>query len=1451
MRIPLRRRKDAVASASSMRQPVFSFASAATSFLALASMAPAPAQALNFTAAQSPNVDLSSLGRIGIGGDFAGISMFQFEEQTQSTVSTNGSEGLMARLPNGALTTILHTDASIMAMCSFVLKDGTNAGVVLGGNFTSIGSQEATAMVLFNPNTTEVTAIPGLSGQVNAVLCDEELNTVFVGGNFVENSSTNAITYVHGSGWTALPFAGFNGPVTSIAKAFNGHIIFGGSFTGLGNVSTPSEADEQIINISTANLTASGSTDTTGFSDPANIVCKTNGTDGAGNTWLLADDTAGFWEADFGFGFHPTKLRLWNTHQDGRGTETWRFTALPLNGIMNFTYIDPDTGANYTCTSECPLSHSKNVTYQDFYFVNYVGMDSFRIDISAWYGSGGGLDGIELFENEIFSYAIDDFNEPNCTASSAVDVSSATSTGPWTESPSFQSSSRYLTASLSSPIDSSSASVVFSPNIRQSGNYTVNMYTPGCLQDGSCGTRGQVNVTVTMSKGVTSSVRLYQTNNYDKFDPVYYGAVDAATESFRPTVTLTPLDGQSLSEMTIVAQRVGFTLNNSTGGLNGLFEYDPSQSSFDTSTFSSSAFDTLGSAFSSGSAVMALATSGEVTYVAGNFTSTNASNIVSVSSNGSSVESLDDGLNGGVLSMVLNGTKLFTGGIFNSSKSGSATDLNNVAVFDTTTNVWSALGAGVNGPVMKVVPMTMNITGSSADVVFAFTGGFDTLLAFGSNSAVTVDGFGVWVPSQGNWLQNLDQTVESINGVLLSSLLNVPGADALYGGSLSYAQVGSTDVATLTNSGIGSFGAHVLPSSASSSSAVLKRDTLSSSSVAGVLTGVFDTSGSRNKTILGGHFSAKSTNGTTIENLLIIDHNKNGSVSGLGSGISNSSTFAALAVTGSTLFAGGNVTGTVNSASVTGLVSYNLATDSFTMQPPSLSGGNGTVMAIKVRPGTTDVYVGGSFALAGSLGCPAVCYYSTSSNQWNRPGSNLVSGTVNSMVWTSNSELAAGGRFSVDSIGTVFLGQYDASKSVWSSFPGSSVIPGPVDVLVLGSSDGSELWVAGTASSNSSVYLLKYDGKDWVDALGASGQTLSSGTNIRSLQVFSASPKHDSTSVLSSDQVLVLAGSIVLPGYGTVSAAIFDGKTFKPYMLTMSSGNRASSIASIFVENNNFFTAKSRKHLPLVGVVLIGLAISLGLMLIIVAAGLLLDRLRKKQQGYIPAPSMADTGANRAWIPPKDLLDSLGRPPHEAPQPWGHEKGPLPSSHLTRLDNVVATQGKQKRLGLVGLWKEVFDWYPAEYPAAERRCMIISRYPSSYMSLWLKAEKYSVPQINKLPTGISGIFIVSSFVAWYFFGVAGFASLILYSAVNTIVKNDSEERALIMGSMMTFGYSFNIWVPLLLFPTAGEYGAPRWKKGWPVTIALCFFFCLGFTTATVLFRRRERLVVGATVELKV
>jgi hypothetical protein len=1209
-------------------------------------LAPQITTAINFTPAPQPNIDLSQLGRVALAGDFTGISLYQFEEQNEQPFSTNGSEALLARMPNGAFAPIVKTDATIRTMCSFI-NQGAMAGVVMGGNFTSLGNMQSTAIALFNPNTSQITPLSGLSGEVNSILCDPGSSTVYVGGSFVGANSTNAIAWVGTQGWTNLPFAGFNGPVTSITKASNGRIIFGGSFTGLGNTSTPSKPDGQIINLSSATITAGSSTGAQGFSDPKNILCKTGGADGAGNTWLVRDQSPGFWQASFGFGFRPTKLRLWNTHQDGRGTKTWRFTALPIKGIMNFTYIDPVTNRNASCTSECPLSDDPSLPFQDFHFVNVIGMNEFRIDISDWYGNGAGLNGIELFEDDIFSYAINDFNEPPCA--NLAFASMATTTGPWSVTPSHQSTSQYLTAQLSGPITNTSASIVFSADIKESGKYIISLYTPGCLQDNTCTSRGQVLVSGQMTAvgGPNSTINpnltpIYQTNNYDKYDQIYNGHVDAASDSFRPRVTITPVAGQSLSSMTFVAQKVGFTLTESTGGLNGLFEYDPTQAVVNTGDFTASIFDKTGAAFTPGSAVNALATSGDVTYVGGNFSSDTAKNIVAINSKDSSVRALDGGLNGEVHSIHLNGTNLFVGGRFNSTRDGSAKNLNNVAVYDTSKNTWSALGAGVDGRVRKVVPLTMNITGTFPEVVISVTGDFKELVAFGSNPAVAANGFGVWVPSQGNWLRNLRLPVGSIDGILSSAILTVPGGDALYGGSVSSAALGTNGAVTLDNT-LGRLPIDIQPSTPSSG--LSKRASLFNSSLSGVITGAFDLNNNRNITILGGHFTAKATNGSSINNLLFINATNNNTVSGLGPQVLEDATFVAMAVQGDNLFAGGNVTGTVNGAAVRGLVSYNLATDSFNSQPPALSGGDVTVSAIAVRPSTADFYVGGSFRSAGSLQCPGVCVFSTVSGQWNPAGQNL-DGTVNCLMWAGDSKLIAGGNITINNTAATNLAVYDPSKTTWDSFPGSNQLPGPVDVLTAASGDGKQVWVAGTSSSNGSVYLMKYDGSNWNSA----GHTLLPGTNIRGLQILSLTRNHDSTPVVDGNQALLLTGSIVLPTFGSASAVLFNGTAFEPFALTTNAGNTAGSLAHMFSERQNFFTSKDH-HLALGFVVLIGLAIALGLILLIVMAGIFLDRLRKKREGYIPAPtSMYDRGSGMARIPPEQLFGDVGRGATARPQ---------------------------------------------------------------------------------------------------------------------------------------------------------------------------------------------------------
>lgn len=342
--------------------------------------------AINFPNAPTPNLDISALGNVALAGNFDSISLYNYLGQDEDGLDSNGSQSILARFPDGGFAELGRADASIMDMCMFQNQ------VVVAGNFTSLSNKPVAGAALFDPNTKTVTPLPGLSGQVNTLLCQGD--TVYFGGQFQGGNSTNAISWV--TNWTNLPFAGFNGPVNSIKALPNGHIVYGGSFTGLsnGSVAKPKTPDAQTVNIGSANISSFPNTSRSGLDNPKNIICRTDSS--SGSDWLLADNQPGFWDAAFGFAFTPTKLRLYNSQTPGYGTKTWRYTFYPTSGIANFSYFDDHGGKQY-CDSQCPLAN--NNTYQDFYFVNPIEMYGIRIDISAWWGNGGGLGGMELFQD--------------------------------------------------------------------------------------------------------------------------------------------------------------------------------------------------------------------------------------------------------------------------------------------------------------------------------------------------------------------------------------------------------------------------------------------------------------------------------------------------------------------------------------------------------------------------------------------------------------------------------------------------------------------------------------------------------------------------------------------------------------------------------------------------------------------------------------------------------------------------------------------------------------------------------------------------------------------------------------------------------------------------------------------------------------------------------------------
>ena len=1126
------------------------------------------------TPVPNTNLELSRLGQVAIAGDFDSISVYEYEGQKEG-FSNNGSTSILSSLPNGAYQSLASTDASINAMVNFILSDGTLAGVVVGGNFTSIGGVDAASVALFNPTTNEITPLPGIHGAVTSLLCVSETNTVYVGGSFEAANSTNAIAWIGTTGWANLPFAGFNAPVTSITQAPNGHIIFGGSFSGLGNMTTPtgSKANAQVINLSTANITTLESTGTAGFRNAKNIVCPSNGTDGTSSTWLLADQVAGWWRADMGFGYEPTKLRLWNTNQDGRGTKTFRFVAHPINGIMNFTYINPATGNLESCDAECPLAHNASNPYQDFTFVNVIGMNSFTVEILDWYGAGAGLDGIELLQDDIFVYADNDFNEPAC--SGAEFPSTATKTGPWSTVPSGNSTNQYLAANVQgTTLDQ--ASIVFQPDMKTKGNYSVIMYTPGCLQDSTCATRGIVNVSGTLTEGggKAFSTQIFQTNQYEKFDQVFVGEVDAASSSFRPSVTLTPAANHG--NIHVVASRVKFGPLTLTDGLNGLFEYNPNLATVDTD-FSSSAINNAGTSLKPSAQVNALVTKDQTIYAAGSFSDDKFDNIMAFKNNNAS--SLPGGgLNDAVSSMYTMDDYLYVGGNFTKTQSGGVQGLSNVGAFSFSKNSWTALGAGLDGPVYTIVPLQLNITANTPETTIAMSGDFNNIKAFGASSSKSANGLAVWVPSHNNWLQNLNLTQEALAGKLCS-YVDVPNGSYLVAGDLASTGWGISGAAELSQSD-NSINLEQLPlkiASSDTQSSLAKRALTGAANVTGVVTGTYYKNAKRNVTVFGGHFTGTATNGSTIENLLFLNGSNNNQVTGLKPGVDSNSTFLTLATQSDLLFAGGSVTGRVGDASINGLVVYDMLAAAYrNIQPAALVGPNVVVNAITPQPGSTQVYIGGSFQeTAQQLSCASVCMYDTSTNQWNTVGSNL-DGTVTALFWSSsNTVLMAAGNLTVNANGTsagtpTYVATYNTKQQSWAAIQ-NNAIPGTVTAFAPATQNGQKYWVSGTAK-NGSTFLIHMDNGNAKPVRNA----FNASTNIRGMSVQHLSSSHGSSQYLDNDESLLLTGMINLPNYGNVSAALFNGTDFVPFLLSSTNSGGPGSISQIFTSNVNPLKGNSK-----------------------------------------------------------------------------------------------------------------------------------------------------------------------------------------------------------------------------------------------------------------------------------
>ena len=479
-------------------------------------------------------------------------------------------------------------------------------------------------------------------------------------------------------------------------------------------------------------------------------------------------------------------------------------TSIPDNAVQQLRYVDPTTGANETCTTNCPLSTSSSIPYQDFTFDNPVNLTGVQVTLSQWIGAGPGLHLFQLLSSGAFASAVSGQNGLSCFAPVP---SNTTFTGTWTEVDANTNIPATTQSTLVSTVNvgtspANGPSFTWMPYVSASGQYTVNLLVPGCAAFQDCALRTSVQVSVFPGGGqAPTETVVSQQNQDDAVQQIYSGPIVPSSPDFVTTITMklanNPTGSGQNGQYRLVADRVQLVLNtaNTTGtlvngngtagnGKNafGFLEWpfslssggnastglpNTTETSLDVVGFSlfNSLGGIIGVSASSGSVVAAVAhhPSGAI-FVGGTFnlSTPSARNIV-VFKNGALTALSGGGLNGPVTSLALSGNTLFVGGSFTGTSANSTQGgLSGIASYDVTHDQWSPLIAGVNGPVKS-----LNIDNGQVSVAGNFT------LINGASSAShgrESQGLALWNISNGAWV--------NAGGFLLGSLTFVGNGTA-------------------------------------------------------------------------------------------------------------------------------------------------------------------------------------------------------------------------------------------------------------------------------------------------------------------------------------------------------------------------------------------------------------------------------------------------------------------------------------------------------------------------------------------------------------------------------------------------------------------------------------------------------------------------------------------------
>ena len=743
-------------------------------------------------------------------------------------------------------------------------------------------------------------------------------------------------------------------------------------------------------------------------------------------------------------------------------------TTIPDNAVQTLTYIGPSNGQNQTCKENCPLLTDSSVLYQDFLFQEPLAITGFQLKLSQWRGDGPGLHILQLLSSGAFASAVGTQSNKSCFAPVA---SNSTFTGTWNPQQANTNIAGTTQTVLVSEVpvgtsQSNGPTFTWMPYVSASGQYDINLLVPGCDEFMDCDLRTSVEITVFPGGGQQPWVTtVSQRNTQDSTTTIYSGVVVPSSPFFVTTITMSlaknPEGSGSNGQYRIVADRVQLLLKtpdiagtspNGSGGAGsktgfGFLEWplsitSPSNTSAGTLSNTTQTpldiagfdlFNALGGStalLSSGAFVDSVVQhSSGALFIAGRFnltsgTAPGASNIVGFG--GGALHTLsNNGLNGNVSALLLVGNRLYVGGQFTDTATGSTNGaLSGVALYDVTQDQWAALGGGVDGTVSG-----LSYTGGQVQVVGNFT---RVRNARGDTEGLRVPGLASWAVEAGGWTSSggylvgsLDVIVNGTDSKNTQDVQYIAGhiSSSLRYGANGFALLASGDgglpgVTTL-NTTLNPVGSTNSPSRRSTSVAqrrsfvpsitlghIFRRQQSSSPTQTppqsgnspAVYAGAFWTNSSskHQMVILGGNFSLPALGSASGLAAYNID---NGVLSALpGSAVVG--VIRALLVNGDTLYVGGEFT--IQGSDFNGFAIYDLAGGQWAnggLQPLVTSSGTVAVRSLSLSEARSDtLIVAGSFEGAGSFPCKTICALNINSKQWTTLGNGLGGGQVSNMV---------------------------------------------------------------------------------------------------------------------------------------------------------------------------------------------------------------------------------------------------------------------------------------------------------------------------------------------------------------------------------------------------------------------------------------------------------------------